>query len=79
VAGPEELVRVIRRDDGTLDVGRHLPGRGAWLCAGSIDCFDQAVRRNAFTRALRAPVEPASVASLRARLTDRARMGGRSS
>jgi predicted RNA-binding protein YlxR (DUF448 family) len=33
MASPSELVRVARRPDGSLAVGRHEPGRGAWLCA----------------------------------------------
>ena len=28
-----------------------LGGRGAWVCAGSVTCFDTAVRRGAFARA----------------------------
>ena len=72
-----ELVRVIRRRDGTLEVGRTLPGRGAWLCEGSPACVDLAERRQAFSRALRAPVGPAAIAALRTDLVERARMVGR--
>ncbi|MEO3935597.1 YlxR family protein [Dermatophilaceae bacterium Soc4.6] len=36
----------------TPDPVRSRPGRGAWLHP-STDCFEQAVRRRAFTRALR--------------------------
>ena len=50
-----ELVRVARLPDGALMVGRTLPGRGAWLCAGSVACFEAAVKRKAFARALRTP------------------------
>jgi uncharacterized protein len=56
---------VVRRPDGSLVVGRALPGRGAWLCAGSASCLDLARRRRAFGRALRAPVEPSAEAELR--------------
>lgn len=55
-----ELLRVVLVDgEGgrvlTLDERRALPGRGAWVHA-RIDCIDQAVRRKAFGRALRATV-----------------------
>ena len=46
-------MRVIRREDGRLEVGRTLPGRGAWLCAGSVACLEAAITRKAFARALR--------------------------
>jgi hypothetical protein len=55
-------------------LGRTLPGRGAWLCRGSLACFDAAARRNAFERALRTKVGSEALASLRARLVNRARM-----
>ena len=67
-----ELVRVVRRDDGSLAVGRTLPGRGAWLCAGATDCLDEAIRRSAFARAFRAKVAAGEAESLRSRLADRA-------
>ncbi|MGI9119351.1 MAG: YlxR family protein [Acidimicrobiales bacterium] len=70
----EELTRVIRRSDGTLEVGRTLPGRGAWLCAGSPACVDQAERRRAFDRALRGPVGVEAVAALRDEVQACARM-----
>jgi predicted RNA-binding protein YlxR (DUF448 family) len=50
------LVRITRGADGRLVVGRSEPGRGAWLCAGSPSCLAEAVRRQGFERALRAPV-----------------------
>jgi len=61
-------VRVVRRPDGSLRVGRSLPGRGAWLCAGSMACFDLAARRRSFDRALRVPISSVAVDDLRARL-----------
>ena len=49
--GPQgELTRVARARDGSLAVGRTLPGRGAWLCAGSLRCFELAVRARALPR-----------------------------
>jgi len=54
-------VRVVRRDDGSLAVGRTLPGRGAWLCRGSVACVETARNRRAFERALRGPVPSGAV------------------
>ena len=65
---PAGLVRVARRSDGALAVGRTEPGRGAWLCAGSVACFDAAVQRRAFGRALRAEVSGQELGWLRERL-----------
>jgi predicted RNA-binding protein YlxR (DUF448 family) len=65
---------VVARPDGGLAVGRTLPGRGAWLCRGTLACFDAAVRRHAFERALRTTVGSEALASLRATLVNRARM-----
>jgi len=62
------LVRVARRPDGALAVGRAEPGRGAWLCAGSEPCFEAAVRRRAFGRALRCDVPAHELERLRGRL-----------
>ena len=67
-SGPSSLVRIAYRPDGSLAVGRGEPGRGAWLCAGSEACFDAAVRRRAFGRALRAEVPAHELAWLRERL-----------
>ncbi|MFZ6004939.1 MAG: YlxR family protein [Actinomycetota bacterium] len=59
-----ELVRVALGPDGLLSISRTLPGRGAWLCAGSLQCLRLAARRNALSRALRAPVSADAVAAL---------------
>jgi len=59
------LTRIARRKDGSLAVGRTLPGRGAWLCAGSLRCFELAVRRRAFAKALRATVDEHEVERVR--------------
>jgi predicted RNA-binding protein YlxR (DUF448 family) len=50
-----DLVR-FALDDGTivLDRERRLPGRGAWLHPLR-ECLEEAQRRRAFQRALRAP------------------------
>jgi len=70
-------VRVVRTPDGGLAEGRSQPGRGAWLCAGSTDCVDLAVKKHAFSRALRGPVKQDEVATLRTKAAERARIEGR--
>jgi predicted RNA-binding protein YlxR (DUF448 family) len=60
-------VRIARTPDGRLEIGPG-PGRGVWLCAGSLDCFEQAVQRKALGRALRKEVSAAEVDALRAKL-----------
>jgi len=67
-APQSELVRLALTEEGALAIGRTLPGRGAWLCAGSLDCLEQAARRNALSRALRSPVSPDAVRALRSDL-----------
>jgi predicted RNA-binding protein YlxR (DUF448 family) len=79
VAPINDLVRVTRAADGSLLVGRNGPGRGAWLCVVSsgwpeVSCVEQAVRRKALTRALRAPVDVAAMEALRERVEERARI-----
>jgi predicted RNA-binding protein YlxR (DUF448 family) len=62
------MVRLVRLPDGSLAVGAGLPGRGAWLCRDSPGCIDQAVRRGAFQRALRQPVDASQVERVRSEL-----------
>jgi predicted RNA-binding protein YlxR (DUF448 family) len=52
---------------GVLVVGPG-PGRGAWLCAGSTACFDQAVRGGRLARALREALSDGALADLRREL-----------
>ena len=60
---------MVRVGDGGLAVGRHLPGRGAWLCAEqAAQCVRLAARRRAFERALRASLAEGAVAALVAQL-----------
>jgi len=59
------MVRVVRSAEGVLSVGTGLPGRGAWLCRDRPDCVDLAIRRKAFERALRGPVDLAEVEKVR--------------
>ena len=73
VAGSDELVRVSRCPDGSVGVGRDKPGRGAWLCAGAIECFEAAVPHG-FSRALRTRLSEGDLAGLRARLFEDSNM-----
>ena len=58
-----ELLRVVARSDGNggyavlVDTTGRLPGRGAWLHPVP-HCAEQAIRRRAFTRALRITGSP---------------------
>lgn len=56
-AGKGELVRIVRRPDGTvaLDVTGRAPGRGAYVHA-SETCVEAARKRRALDRALAASV-----------------------
>lgn len=59
-----ELIRVVRRPDGTVGVdatGRQ-PGRGAYLCQDAA-CFDLAGRRRALAHALETQI-PADIEAL---------------
>ena len=64
----DEMVRVVRLSDGSLEVGRSVPGRGAWLCRTSSDCVDLAVSRKSFERALRGPVSTEQMEKVRTAL-----------
>jgi predicted RNA-binding protein YlxR (DUF448 family) len=46
-----ELLRFVAKD-GTLSLGAGEPGRGAYTCH-RLSCFERAVARRAFNRALR--------------------------
>ena len=54
------------------------PGRGAWLCTDNPECLRTAIKRGAFARALRRPVEGHQMEALRGALEGCARMEGRS-
>ncbi|WP_425244745.1 YlxR family protein [Streptomyces sp. NEAU-NA10] len=54
-AAKAELLRIVAIKDACVpDPRGTLPGRGAYVHLAPV-CLDQAVRRRAFTRALRAP------------------------
>jgi predicted RNA-binding protein YlxR (DUF448 family) len=63
------LVRVFVDPDGEPQVGPG-PGRGAWLCGppATIRCLDDAHRRHALDRSLRASISAPQLARLRAKL-----------
>ena len=73
---PIGWLRIARGGDGPqsgdmvdrFGLGPGAVGRGAWLC--SMECFDLAVRRKAFERALRCEVSSDDIARLRARLSN---------
>jgi predicted RNA-binding protein YlxR (DUF448 family) len=73
----EDLMRVKRTANGGLDTAADLPGRGAWLCAGSPRCIDLADRRGAFGRALRGAIRQDAINALRALVAERERIEGR--
>ncbi|MBV7698081.1 YlxR family protein [Streptomyces sp. TRM70350] len=54
-AAKTELLRIVAIEDACVpDPRGTLPGRGAYVHPALV-CLDQAIRRRAFTRALRAP------------------------
>lgn len=56
----EELIRFVAAPDGSVapDLQRRLPGRGVWVTARRA-AVEEAVRRKAFARGLKAPVRAA--------------------
>jgi predicted RNA-binding protein YlxR (DUF448 family) len=67
----DDLLRLIRATDGTLEIGRRLPGRGAWVCPDAA-CIDQAERKWAFGRAFKAELADGALDGVRARMVERA-------
>ncbi|MFZ0665072.1 MAG: YlxR family protein [Acidimicrobiales bacterium] len=68
VAGQDQLLRMVSTASGGIEVGRNLPGRGAWICAGSRSCLDVALRKGALARALRSGISPVEGDQLRSML-----------
>ncbi|HEY3268296.1 MAG TPA: YlxR family protein [Armatimonadota bacterium] len=66
-----ELRRIVRAPDGTIDVdpSGKREGRGAYICPRA-ECLQAAVRRKALDRALKGPVAPDVVERLRAGLNE---------
>ena len=77
----DELYRVVRASSGEFEIGRDLPGRGAWLCIGSKGCADTALRKGALGRALGGEIQPGAGERLALELQHRGydprREGGR--
>ncbi|WP_300345441.1 YlxR family protein [Nesterenkonia sp.] len=58
-AEQDDVVRFALVDDRVVpDIARRRPGRGAWLHPKR-ECFDAALKRKAFNRAFRQPVQTA--------------------
>ena len=58
-------MRLVRSPAGAVTIDRMGPGRGAWLCAGSLlACAREAKRRKAYARAFRAPVDESALDEL---------------
>ena len=68
MASPDELIRLARGTGVSVQIGRSVPGRGAWLCDGRVEWFDLAVQRRAIARALRIELSEQEISQLRARL-----------
>lgn len=53
----KELVRVVRTPEGEvkIDPSGKMSGRGAYICS-TIECFESAVKKKAFDRALKTTV-----------------------
>lgn len=60
----DELIRLTATSGRVEPVAAGAPGRGAYLCP-SVECFDEAARRNAATRAFRRPVTMDDIARRR--------------
>ena len=64
----DELLRIVRTSDGVV-AGGPSAGRGAWLCRrgrrADPGCVEAAIRRGAFQRAWRSPVDADAIDALR--------------
>jgi predicted RNA-binding protein YlxR (DUF448 family) len=59
-------VRLAATREGAVQIGRTVPGRGAWLCSAA--CIAPAFDRGALARALRRKLTNPEAEALRARL-----------
>ncbi|MDE3086991.1 MAG: DUF448 domain-containing protein [Acidobacteriota bacterium] len=75
-APPEDLVRLRLGPGGEVVVGGG-GGRGAWLCRGSAPCLEEALRRRAVGRALRAAISEEALARMAERMPQAAVWEGR--
>lgn len=67
----KELIRVVKNkeDEVSVDFTGKANGRGAYIC-NDRKCFDTAVKRNAFNRALETQIDEEVLSSLRERLKE---------
>ncbi len=60
------FVAVAQGEGDALTQSRLAPGRGAWICAATaVECFEAAVTKRAFARALRSKISAASIDGVR--------------
>lgn len=67
----KELLRVVKSKDNeiSVDTTGKLNGRGAYICNDKA-CFDLAIKKNAFNRALECKVEDVVFENLKERLKE---------
>lgn len=66
-----ELLRIVRTPDGRIvpDEKGKTPGRGVYICRKE-ECLNKALKQNALSRALEAPVPPDTEETLRRIITE---------
>ncbi|MBE0450187.1 MAG: YlxR family protein [Clostridia bacterium] len=67
----KELIRVVKNKDGevSVDFTGKANGRGAYICKDR-KCFDLAIKKNAFNRALESKIDDSVFEALKERLDD---------
>lgn len=67
----KELIRVVKNKDGevSVDFTGKANGRGAYICKER-KCFDLAIKKNAFNRALESKIDDSVFEALKERLED---------
>lgn len=67
----KELIRVVKskEDEVSVDFTGKANGRGAYICP-TIDCFQLAIKKNAFNRALESKIDDSVFEALKERLKD---------
>ncbi len=67
----KELIRVVKNnaDEVSVDFTGKANGRGAYICNDK-KCFELAIKKNAFNRALETKIEDAVFEKLKERLSD---------
>ena len=69
--GKKGLLRVVRTKDGriTLDTTGKMSGRGAYICSDK-ECFEKAVKKKSFERALKCEIPQEVYESLREQINN---------